>query len=114
MDKNLKLGNDDTTKHDVSYIADIKFSKTINAASFRQVLILHQVDDEVALMCSTTRMLTWNRTGNHVAMYLSDGTLQVNFWDHSKINVSNIHRKSSMKITCKSPVRMSLHYLNLK
>nr|XP_039273123.1 serine/threonine-protein kinase PLK1-like [Styela clava] len=49
---------------------------------------------------ASVRMLTWSRTSEHVAMYLSNGTMQVNFCsDHTKINVSNIHKSSMMTVT---------------
>nr|CAB3264952.1 serine/threonine-protein kinase PLK3 [Phallusia mammillata] len=49
---------------------------------------------------NSARLMTWHRTDEYVAMYLSDGTLQINFCnDHVKINISNLHRQSAMHLT---------------
>lgn len=56
--------------------------------------------ENAAMTTGSVRMLTWSRTSEHVAMYLSNGTMQVNFCaDHTKINVSNIHKSSAMTVT---------------
>ena len=49
---------------------------------------------------SSARLLTWRRTDEYVAMYFSDGTLQVNFCrNHVKMNISNLHKQSTMRFT---------------
>lgn len=49
---------------------------------------------------SGARLVTWSRTNLFVALYLSDGTLQVNFCkDHVKINISSINDNEKILVT---------------
>lgn len=74
-----------------------------------QHLEAHGSASSTSQLQSTVRMLTWSRTAKHVVMYLSNGTLQVNFCDdHAKVNIANIHNTSSMIVSYVNKVSITI------